>query len=98
MYKLILLNEAEIEMQQAYDWYEEKSIGLGDDFMLCIDSKMQAILRTPLIYQKVYKNIRRAVIRRFPYCIFFIKEDNVIQILSIFHAHKNPMTFRNKIK
>ena len=93
MYKLILLPQVEYEIQQAYDWYEEKCNGLGDDFILSIDEEIEIISTTPSIYQKVYKNVRRAIIHRFPYCIFFIQENEIIQILSIFHANKNPIKF-----
>ncbi len=98
MYELILLSDASNDVQIAYNWYESQSFGLGDEFILCIDSVLDNISKEPLIYQKIYKNFRRSFVSRFPYCIFFIKEDKHIQILSIFHAHKDPVKLKYRIR
>ena len=97
MLPLILSPESEKEIQDAYEWYEAQRIGLGNEFMLCLDATMHSIARNPLIYQVVHKNIRRGVLRRFPYCIFFLKEYNHIQVLAVFHAHRNPVNWKNRV-
>ena len=96
MNDLILSPEAEEEVADAYAWYEEQCIGLGEEFILCLDAALSSIARNPQIHQVVYKNIRRTVLRRFPYCIFFIEEYEHIHVLAVFHAHRNPSEWKNR--
>lgn len=71
MLKLSL--EAEKDILDAYNWYEDKTEGLGLKFIECIDKKMININNNPFIYQKIYEEIRIAVIKEFPYSIFYLK-------------------------
>ena len=60
---LIVRPEAEAEMVEAFDWYEARLPGLGSEFLLNVDATMNAILRNPLMYPVVYKNLRKALRR-----------------------------------
>ena len=84
MLPLILSPEEEKEIHDAYAWYEAQRIGLGNEFILCLDATMRSIARNPLIYQVVHKNIRRGVLRRFPYCVFFLKRGKSYSSFSTF--------------
>jgi plasmid stabilization system protein ParE len=66
-YKIIIRPEAEDDLEEAFQWYGEQSPGLGLDFLRCIDAAFDIIIENPELYQKVYKNIRRAFPRRFTY-------------------------------
>ena len=67
---LIIRPEAERDLNEAYRWYERQFDGLGQEFVICIDAVLSVIRRTPKISPKIYKDIRRALIRRFPYMAF----------------------------
>ncbi|HLC17280.1 MAG TPA: type II toxin-antitoxin system RelE/ParE family toxin [Thermodesulfovibrionia bacterium] len=60
------------EIEEAYQWYESRREGLGDDFVLCVEESLEKISRDPELYPAVHKNIRRILIRRFPYGILYI--------------------------
>jgi plasmid stabilization system protein ParE len=96
MLPIILSPEAEKEVVDSYWWYEEQLFGLGDEFILCLDAEMHSISRNSEIYQVVHKNIRRGILKRFPYCVFFIKEPNHIQVLAVFNAHRNPSDWKKR--
>jgi len=55
MRRLIVRPEAEAEMTEAYDWYEDCVPGLGSEFLLCVDAVFSAIQRTPQQYPHVHK-------------------------------------------
>ena len=93
---VIVSPEAEADLTQAYQWYDEQVEGLGSEFLLCVEACIQSIARSPKIYQKVHKNIRRALVRRFPYGIFFIKQADHIRVVAVFHAHRDPTIWRNR--
>ena len=64
--RLIVRPEAEAEMTEAFDWYEQRLPGLGADFLLCVDAVFNAILRNPQRWPHVHRVVRRALTRRFP--------------------------------
>jgi len=74
MHKLIIKPFAEYDATEAAICYNDKREGLGDEFVLALDAKINAIQRSPLQFQIVYKNVRRALTERFPFGIFFIIE------------------------
>lgn len=96
MYKLIVKPFAEEDAAKAATWYNNKSKGLGNEFLLALDAKINAIQRNPSHFQEVYKNIRRALTNRFPYGIFFIVESDTIYILAILHTSRNPKIWKDR--
>lgn len=46
--ELIIRPEAEIEIGEAYEWYEARSRGLGADFLLSVEAVLRAAARNPL--------------------------------------------------
>jgi len=93
---LIIRPEAEAEMADAFNWYEDRVAGLGSDFLLCVDATLSAILRNPQQYPRVHREVRRALTRRFPYEIFFVEDDEQIVVLAVFHAKQNPMRWKKR--
>ncbi len=71
----ILIPEAKVDVTDAYLWYEEQSLGLGMEFLRCIEAALLSIQRTPMIYPVVHEAYRRALVRRFPFAIFFGFDD-----------------------
>ena len=67
----ILLPEAKADVANAYVWYENQSLGLGLEFLRCVEAALTAIQRSPVIFQIVFGSYRRILVRRFPYAIFF---------------------------
>jgi hypothetical protein len=49
----IILPEAEQDAAQAYVWYEDQEIGLGEESLRCVDARIQFIRRSPGTYQVV---------------------------------------------
>ena len=95
--RFIVRPEAEAEMIDAFDWYEDRVPGLGLEFLLCVDAVFSAIQRTPQHYPRVHKTARRALSRRFPYEIIFVEDDERVVVLSVFHAKRNPKQWLERI-
>ncbi len=55
----------------GYSWYEEQSLGLGMEFLRCVEATLLSIQRNPLSYPTVHVSYRRSLVRRFPFAIFF---------------------------
>lgn len=96
----ILVPEAKADVADAYLWYEEKSLGLGMDFLRCIEASLFSIQREPLIYPVVHETYRRALVRRFPFAIFFDIDDlgNHCIVYSVFHCSQDPEKWRGRLR
>lgn len=90
MRDILLKPRAEAEVEEAYQWYEERREGLGSDFLLSIEETLEKLRRDPDMYPTAHGAIHRALIRRFPYGIFHVFTDTVIVVLAILHASRNP--------
>jgi plasmid stabilization system protein ParE len=96
--QLIIRPEAEAEMTDAFDWYEDRVPGLGSEFLLCVDAVFSAVLRSPQQFPRVHKIVRRALTRRFPYQILFVVDEDRVVILSVFHAKRNPKRWHKRVR
>jgi toxin ParE1/3/4 len=88
--RLVVRPEAEAEMTDAFGWYEDRAPGLGSAFLLCADAVFNSIRRTPRQFPRVYRTVRRALMRRFPHEVFFTEDGERVVVLSVFHAKRNP--------
>ena len=84
------------DLQSAAAWYQQRRDGLGsefiDEFLSCVDR----IENNPELYPVVDADVRRALLRRFPYAIYYIVEPTHIQILGIYHCGQHPDTWRTR--
>ncbi len=94
---LLFRPEAENETIEAFDWYENRVPGLGAEFLLCLDAVLNSISRNPRQYQPVHRSVRRALMRRFPYEVLFMEDDERIVVLSVFHARRDPAHWQERI-
>ncbi len=93
-YYLKVRPKANNDISEIALFYEERSPGLGTDFILCLDATIERIKRNPLIYSKYYKEYHRALLRRFPFGVFFIVHNDLISVVSVMDLRQDP----NKIK
>ncbi len=82
--------EAAAEIQAAFRWYENQRSGLGSEFERALDAAIQSVRRDPERNAYVHKPIRRALLRRFPYGLFYIEEPGSLTILACFHTRRDP--------
>ncbi|MGK5090810.1 type II toxin-antitoxin system RelE/ParE family toxin [Deltaproteobacteria bacterium TL4] len=95
-YNLIILPESEMDIQEAFEWYEAHQQYLGRYFVEELDSVFQRIEECPLAFQKIYGELRRAFPHRFPYAVYFLIDENNIIIKGILHQRKNPQEWQSR--
>jgi plasmid stabilization system protein ParE len=96
IYKVIVRSEAAHEIQEAFDWYEERSEGLGLDFLRVADACLSGVQRNPTSHQIVHEQVRRALLRKFPYALFYLMRENVIVVLACFHVKRSPADWQRR--
>jgi plasmid stabilization system protein ParE len=63
--------EAEEDIQQAHDWYDQRRPGLGLEFLTTLEETIQALARMAEMCPVAHNGCRRALLRRFPYSVFY---------------------------
>ena len=84
---------ADIEVEAAFHEYESKRSNLGADFLdelLRIEGHLSL---NPALYQRVEGDVRRAVLRRFPYGLFYVVDGPIVSVLACLHLHRRPPSF-----
>ena len=95
--KPIVVNEdAELDLQETVTWYEEQRSGLGADFLKCFKEAMTYVSRYPNLYPVIHADIRRILIRRFPYGVFYLNEPDQIVIIGIVHDKRDPRVWKSR--
>ena len=95
--KLIISPEAGQDLADAYAWYERHRVGLGEEFLSCVDASISAIYRSPETYGLVHENYRRALVRRFPYAVFYEHANDTVTIYCVFHTARDPEKWRQRL-
>nr|MBF0222733.1 type II toxin-antitoxin system RelE/ParE family toxin [Desulfobulbaceae bacterium] len=81
---------AEQEFFEAINYYEEKENSLGYDFAVEVYSTIERIISFPNAWPLIDEDIRRALVRRFPFGILYHEEKGEIFILAVMNLHRNP--------
>jgi toxin ParE1/3/4 len=98
MYKLIIKPFAESDAEKSAIWYHNVRDGLGNEFLMALQVKLNAIQRDPDLFPVIYKSIRRALTQRFPFGIFYIFEGSTIYVLAILHTSRSPAVWKKRKK
>ena len=96
-YELRLLPEVEEDAFSGYLWYEERSSGLGDQFLDALYAGVSTILSSPLLYRVVHQDIRRRLLGRFPYAVYFTVEGDQLLVLGVFHCARDPQSIDTEL-
>ena len=88
--------EANDDLLDARAWYDNIRTELGERFALSVEATVEAIAERSSQFPVVYRNRRRAGVRRFPYGIFFeLREDRIV-VIACFHGRRNPRRWQSR--
>jgi len=96
---LVITPEAEQDVNDAFDWYERRRPGLGDEFLRRVGDCLHSICVIPKGRRLVHANYRRAVVQRFPYVVFYeySEADDTVTVYSVFHTSQDPKKWRDRL-
>ena len=92
------LPEAASDMEAAFWWYEQQQSGLGQEFLKNLDVAFREAADRPLSFPLVVRRTRKVVVRRFPYLVFFAVEGERVLVTGVFHAHRDPGSWEDRIR
>lgn len=95
-YQLVSQPLADLDVEAAFFWYESQRPGLGVEFIEQLRAAYDRIVHGPLAYQQLRSGIRRALLRRFPYGVFFAVENRTIVVLAVLHVSRDPAEWQRR--
>lgn len=94
--RLLLEPEAELDLEEARIWYEERSTGLGVEFLRNIRATLAVIERQPDLFPAVHGTVRRGTIHRFPYAVYYVAEETVTAVIGCIHTRRDPTVWQSR--
>lgn len=93
---LVFRRIAQLELDESVSWYENKRVGLGTEFRIEIEKHLDRIAMQPKQFRQIRGQVRRVVLKRFPYSIYFLPEVDRIIVLAVFHARRAPRSLERR--
>ena len=85
------------DIQDAASWYEAQQSGLGGEFLDEIEGAFVRISENPKIYPVVHRETSRAVVQRFPFCIYYRSTGSVVTVVAVMHSSRDPNKWKSRI-
>jgi plasmid stabilization system protein ParE len=83
---------AAAEVEAVIGWHAQTEIDQASAFVKELERTESHLRTQPALYQQVEGEIRQAVLRRFPYSLFYVIEQNYVIVLACMHQHQKPRT------
>ncbi len=87
---VIVLPQAEEELRLAAADYETRAAGLARSFIRELRAAFNRIERTPRLYACVDGDVRRALLHRFPFGVFYEEAEEVTRVLAVLDLRRQP--------
>ncbi len=84
-----VLAEAELDIDDAYVWYESEEPNLGVAFVEQVEQCFVRISSNPKIYAVVEGPVRRALVHRFPYAVYFVLDGDEVTVFAVLHMARD---------
>jgi len=94
--RLVFRPAALKEIHKAAEWYEKRGPGLTAEFLRAVDAAVASVRRNPDQYPVVHKEMRRALLRRFPYSLIYTVSEEELIVLACAHWRQRPSRWQNR--
>jgi toxin ParE1/3/4 len=94
---LVIAPEVWDDLNEAYGWYEQRRAGLGEEFFSSVEACIAFIRRNPELHARVHEDYRRAMVRRFPYVVFYEYAEPTVTVYGVLHTARDPNKWRERL-
>ena len=95
--KIEFLEAAQAELDEAFNWYQAQQLNLGVQFLTEFDSSIRRICAYPKSYALLGDDVRRCLIKRFPYAVMYGIDAGTIVIIEVAHLHRKPNYWHGRL-
>ena len=96
--KVQVRRSAKGDIADAHAWYETEQPGLGMEFLDEVAATLARIASGPERYPLVEADVRRALVRRFPYSVYFRLKGESARVIAVIHQHRDPRVWRRRAR
>ena len=97
-FRIIIKPIVWFDLEQAITWYEKQKIGLGRKFFYKFEEGIERIIANPYAYKNITSEVKRALLKNFPYKIFYAISENEILIIGVFHSKRSNAFVRKRVR
>ena len=95
-YRLVSEPSVDLDVEAAFEWNENERPGLGAEFLDELRASYYRVADGPLKYQVLRGGIRRALLKRFPYAVYFAIEADIVVVVAVLHASRDPAKWQRR--
>ena len=96
-YPLVIEPEAELELEYAVNWYNDKRPKLGQEFLGSVEEVFDRIRELPELHAIAHLTARLTLVKRFPYVVCYIFDGEKVYVIAVFHGYRNPDVWKARI-
>lgn len=97
MKPVIIEDRASAEIEEAFHWYEVERAGLGVELRQDLRETLDTVSDHPRLYPSVGRGARPALLKRYPYAVFYREYDSAILVFAILHTRRDPRRWQSRI-
>jgi hypothetical protein len=94
--RLFVRKPAKADVAAAFDWYEAHKAGLGDEFADQSHRGLRSHRRATAAISIVFDDVGMALVRRFPYVVYFVVLPRHTSVIAVVHGHRRPQVWRQR--
>jgi plasmid stabilization system protein ParE len=91
-----LRRAAQVEFDEAADWYELRRQGLGLRFVAAVRQVLAEIRTQPDRWPEVWPGLREAPVSRWPYCVYYQVHSDHVMVVAVFHMSRDPTVWQTR--
>lgn len=93
---LVFHPEVRGEIHDAYVWYDSQRTGLGEEFLTEVQVVLGRIRQNPELHAMRYRDVRRALLKRFSYAVYYRVEQGRISVIAVHHGQRDPKRWQSR--
>lgn len=94
--RLVYRSEAFADVAEAFSWYQAQRADLGREFDAALHSTVTLLRQAPELGPVVHRGLRRILLSRFPYAIYYSLTEDLLEIRAVLHTRRNPKRWRSR--
>lgn len=97
MASVVVRPVAQADLDDAFAWYQHQAPGLGHEFLRAVAAVFEQIARHPEMFPDVHRGRRRALVRRFPYAVYYRVDNDRADVVACLHLRRGPQVWRSRV-
>src|ERR1035438_5053419 len=97
-FSILVRRKARADIRAAALWYKKQSPALARKFLLSVDDAINRLRATPKMHQIVVDDVRRKLLHKFPYFLYYYHENSRAAVMGLFHTSRDPQVWQDRIE